>query len=87
MPGQVCSSLRPTTTARTLLETYQAQQNVERGFRFLKSPELLTSSLCLKKPECTEALLMVMTCSLMIYAALEYRIRRGLAEQERDVPD
>lgn len=87
MPGQVCSSLRPTATARTLLETYQAQQNVERGFRFLKSPAFLTSSLCLKKPERTEALLMVMTCSLMICAALEYRIRRGLAEQERDVPD
>lgn len=28
-----------------------------------------------------------MTCYLMIYAALEYRIRRGLTEQEHDVPD
>lgn len=74
-------------TMEALLETYKAQQNVERGFRFLKSPEFLTSSLYLKKPERIEALLMVMTCSLMIYAALEYRIRRGLAEQERDVPD
>lgn len=49
-----------------LLATYKAQQNVERGFRFLKSPEFLTSSLYLKKPERIEALLMVMTCSLMI---------------------
>lgn len=74
-------------TMEELLATYKAQQNVERGFRFLKSPEFLTSSLYLKKPERIEALLMVMTCSLMIYAALEYRIRKGLAEQECDVPD
>ncbi|MGL6256937.1 IS1634 family transposase, partial [Aeromonas caviae] len=47
----------------------------------------LTSSLYLKKPERIEALLMVMTCSLMIYAALEHRIRQGLVEQNRSVAD
>jgi transposase len=77
----------PHLTMEALLATYKAQQNVERGFRFLKSPEFLTSSLSLKKPERIEALLMVTTCCLMIYAALEYRIRKGLAEQNRDVPD
>ncbi len=74
-----------TLTMAELLATYKAQQNVERGFRFLKSPEFLTSSLYLKKPERIEALLMVMTCSLMIYAALEHRIRQGLVEQNRSV--
>ena len=34
-----------TLTMAELLATYKAQQNVERGFRFLKSPEFLTSSL------------------------------------------
>lgn len=76
-----------TLTMAELLATYKAQQNVERGFRFLKSPEFLTSSLYLKKPERIEALLMVMTCSLMIYAALEHRIRQGLVEQNRSVAD
>ncbi|ETS29279.1 hypothetical protein PTE_04501 [Photorhabdus khanii NC19] len=33
-----------------LLSTYKAQQKVEWGFRFLKSPEFLTSTLYLKKP-------------------------------------
>jgi transposase len=70
-----------------LLNTYKSQQSVERGFRFLKSPDFLTASLFLKKPERIEALLMVMTCSLMIYAALEHRIRQGLKEQNRDIPD
>ena len=58
-------------TMDEFLSHYKSQQTVERGFRFLKSPDFLTSSLFLKKPERIEALLMVMTCSLMIYAALE----------------
>jgi transposase len=74
-------------TMQELLDIYKSQQSVERGFRFLKSPEFLTSSLFLKKPERIEALLMVMTCSLMIYAALEHRIRNALKEQERYFPD
>lgn len=72
---------------QALLDTYKSQQSVERGFRFLKSPEFLTSSLYLKKPERIEALLMVMTCSLMIYAALEHRIRSALKEQNRYFSD
>ena len=74
-------------TMQELLDIYKSQQSVERGFRFLKSPEFLTSSLFLKKPERIEALLMVMTCSLMIYAALEHRIRTELKSQERYFPD
>jgi len=34
-----------------LLKNYKAQQKVERGFRFLKSLEFLTSAMYLKKPE------------------------------------
>ncbi|MBG6240324.1 MAG: IS1634 family transposase [Candidatus Symbiopectobacterium sp. Clec_Harlan] len=81
------NDLSETLTMDELLATYKAQQKVERGFRFLKSPDFLTSSLYLKKPERIEALLMVMTCSLMIYSALEYRIRNALAVQGRSVPD
>lgn len=69
------------------LDLYKSQQRVERGFRFLKSPEFLTSALFLKKPERIEALLMVMTCSLMIYAALEHRIRQGLKVHNVSIPD
>ena len=60
---------------------------MERGFRFLKSPDFLTSALFLKKPERIEALLMVMTCSLMIYAALEHRIREELKIKQRSILD
>jgi len=70
-----------------LLNTYKSQQSVEKGFRFLKSPDFLTSSIYLKKPERIEALLMVMTTCLMIYAALEHQIRKKLKEQDRYFPD
>lgn len=56
----------------SLLSSYKAQQNVEKGFRFLKSPDFLTSAIYLKKPKRIEALLMVMTCCLMVYASLEH---------------
>ena len=70
-----------------LLDEYKSQQAVERGFRFLKSPEFLTSSLYLKKPERIESLLMVMTCSLMVYAAIEHLIRIQLVAKAMFFPD
>lgn len=71
----------------TLLAHYKSQQSVERGFRFLKSPDFLTSSFYLKKPERIEALLMVMTCCLMVYAALEHLTRNKLREHNQSIPN
>lgn len=70
-----------------LLAAYKSQQTVERGFRFLKSPDFMVSSLFLKKPERIEALLMIMTCSLMVYSALEHRIRQSLRQKDLTFPD
>jgi len=69
------------------LEGYQGQQHAERGFRFLKSPEFLAASLYLKKAERIMALLMVMTLCLLVYAALEYRIRQALKDHEATFPN
>lgn len=70
-----------------ILDEYKSQQAVERGFRFLKSPDFLTSSLFLKKPERIESLLMIMTCSLMVYAGIEHLIRKKLEEENAHFPD
>ena len=70
-----------------VLSTYKSQQSVERGFRFLQSPELMASALFLKNPERIEALLMVMTLCLMVYAAIQHRIRLELKKQSRFFPD
>jgi len=72
---------------KELLDAYKSQQRVERGFRFLKSPEFLADSLFLKKPERIEAMLMIMTLCLMVYAALEYKIRKELKAQNKTFPN
>ena len=79
-------TLNEQLTMSAMLSNYKSQQKVERGFRFLKSPEFLTSSLFLKKPERIEALLMVMTLSLLVYAGLEHKIRQELAKDEAYFP-
>jgi transposase len=70
-----------------LLAGYKGQTQVERGFRFLKNPEFLASALYLKKPERIMALLMVMTMCLLVYAALEYRIRQALQGHNATFPN
>jgi len=65
---------------KEVLETYKSQQSVERGFRFLKSPDFLVSAFFLKKPERIEALLMVMTLCLLVYSAIEHKVRTKLRE-------
>jgi transposase len=70
-----------------VLDGYKGQARAERGFRFLKAPQFLASSLSLKKPERLMALLMVMTVCLLVYAALEYRIRKALKEHGATFPD
>jgi transposase len=72
---------------QAVLDGYKGQARVERGFRFLKDPQFLASSLYLKKPERIMALLMVMTVCLLVYAALEYRIRTALKEPRATFPD
>ena len=49
-----------------VLAGYKGQVHVERGFRFLKDPQFLASSLYRKKPERSMALLMVMTVCLLV---------------------
>jgi transposase len=74
-------------TPQALLEGYKGQVHAERGFRFLKDPSFLASSLYLKKPARIMALLMVMTVCLLVYAGLEYRIRKALKDHEATFPD
>jgi len=63
---------------KEFLEIYKGQDGCEKGFRFLKNPEVVSSSLSLKKNERIEALLMVMTLCLFVYACLEHKIRKLL---------
>jgi transposase len=74
-------------TDRELLEGYKGQHSVERGFRFLKNRELLADPLYLQDEKRIMALLMVMTLCLLVYSALQWRIRQGLKETGQSYPD
>jgi transposase len=74
-------------SAEVVLDTYKSQQKVERGFRFLKDPLFMASTLFLKSVSRVMALTVIMTLCLLVYAALEYRIRTTLAETEQTFPN
>ena len=70
-----------------ILEEYKEQQNVERGFRFLKDPWFMVDSVFLKSPARIEALMMIMTLCLMIYNIAQHRLRVALKEQNETLPN
>jgi transposase len=70
-----------------LVRTYKDQGGVERGFRFLKDPLFLASSVFVKKPERIIALSLIMVLCLLVYRLAEYRLRVRLAETEQTIPD
>lgn len=65
----------------------KGQQKVERGFRFLKDPLFAAATLFLKTPQRIMALLMVMTLCLLVYAAIEWRVRQALQLHQQSLPD
>lgn len=70
-----------------LVTTYKEQGGVERGFRFLKDPLFLASSVFVKKPERIMALSFIMVACLLIYRLAEFRLRARLAETQQTIPD
>jgi transposase len=74
-------------SAQAVLDGYKGQARAERGLRCLKAPQFLASSLALKKPARVMALFMVMTVCLLVYAAVEYRIRHVRKDNAATCPD
>jgi transposase len=70
-----------------LVTTYKDQGGVERGFRFLKDPLFLASSVTVSKTERIIALSLIMVLCLLVYRLAEFRLRARLAETEQTIPD
>ena len=70
-----------------VISTYKEQGGVERGFRFLKDPVFLASSVFVKKPERVIALSFVMVLCLLVYRLAEHLLRRQLVATEQTVPN
>ncbi len=73
-------------TAGAMLATYLEQQDVERGFRFIKSDEFHLDGIYLHLPSRIDALMMVMTLSLMVYNVSEHEMREALNNQKENLP-
>ncbi len=69
-----------------VISTYKEQGGVERGFRFLKDPLFLASSVFVKKPERVIALSFVMILCLLVYRLAEHLLRRQLEATEQTIP-
>lgn len=73
--------------APEILSHYKDQNQVEKGFRFLKSPLCMADSVFLKKPKRIVALAMVMCLALMVYAMAERKLRVALKEHGQTIPN
>ena len=70
-----------------MIQSYQEQHSVERGFSFLKDPLFLASSVFVKKPSRIVALSLVMVLCLLVYRLAEHRLRAQLAASGQTVPN
>ena len=78
---------REALSDQEVVTTYKEQGGVERGFRFLKDPLFLASSVFVKKPERIIALSLIMVLCLLVYRLAAVRLRSRLAETEPTIPD
>jgi transposase len=72
---------------QNLIATDKGQGGAERGFRFLKDPLFLASSVFVKKPERIMALTFIMVLCLLVYRLAEVRLRSRLSETQQTIPD
>lgn len=75
-------------SADELLTLYKnEQQQVERGFRFIKDPQFMLSYIFLQLPHRIVALCMVMCLCLLIYCLAEWKLRKTMAEVGAKLPN
>lgn len=73
-------------TAQVITE-YKGQDCVEKGFAFLKSPSFFVASFFMKSIKRIQAMLVVMTLSLLIYAVAQRRLRQYLKDHQMTLPN
>jgi transposase len=78
---------RKRLSTKELLMNYKGQQSVERGFRFLKEPAFMTSSVFLKSQKRIVALAMVMCLCLLVYTIAQRYLRKRLEAKRETIPN
>ena len=74
-------------STKEMLFNYKEQQAVERGFRFLKDPFFMTSSVFLKSQDRIVALGMVMCLCLLVYTIAQRFLRQQLEKLRTSLPN
>ena len=74
-------------TCDEMLQKYKEQQNVERGFAFLKDPLFFADSTFLKSPERIETMGMLMGLCLMVYSLGQREVRSQLKKAKTGIPN
>ena len=74
-------------SVKEMLFNYKEQQAVERGFRFLKDPFFMTSSVFLKSQDRIVALGMVMCLCLLVYTIAQRFLRKQLEKLGTFLPN
>ena len=76
-------------SAIEVLAKYKNQNSTieNMGFRFLKDPLFFASSLFVKLPRRIEALIFIMTLSLLVYSIAQKKLRDILQEKNISIPD
>ena len=72
---------------KEMLYNYKEQQSVERGFRFLKDPFFMTSSVYLKNQDRIVALGMIMCLCLLVYTIAQRFLRNQLEKSKSTLPN
>jgi transposase len=68
-----------------ILSSYKKQSSVESGFAFIKNNTFEVDSVFLKKPSRIEALMAVMTLSLMMYGICQLQVRSELDKKNETI--
>lgn len=74
-------------TDEMILNEYKSQQDVERGFRFIKDPSFGVSDVFLKSPRRIMALTAIMTLCLMVYNIAQFEFREALKAKKEVIPN
>jgi transposase len=83
----ILATNRDGMSAQAILDTYKEQDKVERGFLFIKDKSFHCNRIYLHNPQRIDALMMIMTMSLLVYNLGQYQFRETLKAEDATVPN
>lgn len=70
-----------------MLTEYKEQSKTEGGFKFIKDNTFEVAAVFLKKPSRIQALMMIMSLSLMVYGFVQHHMRARLQAEKETIPN